>query len=56
MKIEDQEDSSQEGESDDEEDDAAISIHHLIQNEQEKVNFVMLNHTIYSEDVLFKLA
>ena len=42
--------------SNDEYDDANISIQNLIQNEQEKMNFATLNHTIYSEEVLYKLC
>ena len=37
------------------EDDENITIQHLIHSEEEKMNFEMINHTIYSEDQLYKI-
>ena len=59
MNEHDYESRSSELESDDEDeedDEQYLSIDDLIQNQQEKLNYTILNHSIYDDNMLYKLA
>lgn len=54
--LDDDEDIDDEEDSSDFSDEENVSINNLIQSEEEKMNFEMIGHTIYSEGQLYDLC